>query len=162
MNSTTLTKITRLDLEYVARNMRELDRIEIMSGRWSDSIDDFIYSFDVGDNAMGYVASVDGIPVAIFGAIPVSPTFWAPYLFATDRLSEVAYTVAKFIKKSMIPGIAKLGHFRAECRSIDGHVNAHKWLRMLGFKYQVACPLMGKNGETFHLFALCHKGSQTD
>lgn len=142
--------------------MRELDRREIMSGRWTDSMDDFIESFDVSPDAMGYVASIDGVPVAIFGAIPISPTFWAPYLFATDRLPEVALNVARFIKKTMIPSIAQLGHFRAECRSIDGHVNAHKWLRMLGFEYQVACPLLGKNGETFHLFALCHKGSQTD
>lgn len=160
MNSTKLTKLNKEDILYVANNMREMDRIEIFSGRWTDDIQDFADSIQT-DNGFGFVAGIEGTPIAVFGAIPISPTLWNVYMFATDRFPEVSLTVTRFVKKVMIPSVEKMGMFRAECRSIDGHRSAHRWLSVLGFKHEAVCELVGKDGQTFHLFAFTYSGKQT-
>lgn len=145
-----LAKLNHSDLLYVADNMREWDRREVFATRWDDDASGLCDAIIAGGE-FGWVAGQD-LPVAAFGAIPTWQGNWQVWMFATDRWPEVALGVTRFIKKVMIPALEESGCHRAECRSMEGHDVAHRWLESLGADKESELPHYGRNGETFYLY----------
>ena len=145
-----LAKINHSDLLYVADNMREWDKREVFATRWDDDASELCDAI-ISGGEFGWIAGQD-LPVAAFGAIPTWQGNWQVWMFATDRWPEVALGVTRFIKKVMIPALEESGCHRAECRSMEGHDVAHRWLESLGAYKESELPHYGRNGETFYLY----------
>jgi hypothetical protein len=148
-----LAYLNEADLLYVADNMRDIDKKEVYATRWDENPATLVDSI-LSNGRFGWVAGgEDGIPIAAFGAVPMWPGVWQVWMFATDRWPEVSVGVTKFIKRIMIPSVKSSDWHRAECRSIEGHDVAHRWLEMLGATREGALPYFGKNKDTFHVYS---------
>lgn len=138
----------------VASRMREWDRREIYATRPDEDPVGLAHACTVHPQ-YAWTAHIDEDPVAVVGAHPLHPNVWTVYAFATDRFREIAFPLTKFIRNAMIPALAQFeGVRRAQCLSMAGHADAHRWLTYLGAKRQEQ-PLekYGKGGEDFYVFA---------
>lgn len=97
-------------------------------------------------------AADDGAPVAFVGGAEAWPGAWFVWMFATPRWPEVGCAVTRWVIGAMIPAIREAGARRVECRSIEGHDQAHAWLEYLGARREATLPEYGRNGETFHVY----------
>lgn len=143
---------TLTDLTYVAMHMREWDRREIFATAITD--DPRVLARIIHEmNGISWIAYKDGTPVATFGAEPLWQGVCSVWAFGTDRFPEVGLSVTKFLKREMAPMLIRLGVRRAECKSMEGHTEAHAWLEALGMKREAEHPCYGRNGETFYTYA---------
>jgi hypothetical protein len=141
-------------IAFIARNMRPADAREIYATRLVEDPD--ILARDcVRWSFTSWQASRDGMPVACGGAGEISPGVAKVWMFATGDWPSVMTDVARFMRRSFIPGLEARGIHRAECLSIEGHDEAHRWLVWLGARREASLPLRGRNGQTFHLYAWC-------
>jgi len=150
----TQVKLDRLDYNgvySVAENMRVSDRREIFATRW-DSSPETLAADAMKSYEFGWLAWLGDAPVCAFGGMPIHPGVWAVWMFATDDFPKVALSVTRFVRKYMKPVLQDLSH-RVECRSIEGHPDAQKWLEFLGMKQESVIPRYGRNGETFLLYS---------
>jgi hypothetical protein len=146
-----LSRLNPNDLYTIAENMREWDKREIYATRWTDC------PHDLARDAMtsyefGWVASYNDRPVCAIGAIAIHPGVWSVWMFATDEFDKIKYSLTKFAARKLKPVLQDVGH-RVECRSMEGHTDAQKWLEFLGMTRESSIPKYGRNGETFHLYA---------
>lgn len=135
---------------YVALRLREADAREIYATRWSD--DPEALALDAAAAVPGFVCGLER-PIAAIGAVPMYPGVWNVWMFATDEFPRIGVSMTKLMKRVMIPNLQKIGGHRAECRSIEGHTEAHKWLELLGARREAEHLKAGKNGETFYTYA---------
>jgi hypothetical protein len=157
----TLTELQLDSVLYVAENMREWDKKEVYAGRWTD--DPYDLSADICSiGGVSFVAGHSDEPIAVVGAIPVHPTLWSVFMFATDKFPEIGMSLTKFLKRTYIPGIFNAGALRGECRSMEGHTQAQEWLECLGAVREATLPMVGKNGETFHIYGFTRSCPRTD
>lgn len=145
-----LAKLNEADLLYITDNMRDWDRGEIFATRWDDDNAKLVDGILAGGE-FGWVAGLDK-PIAAFGAVPVWNGVWQVWMFATDEWPKVALGVTRFIKKVMIPTLEEVGCHRAECRSMEGHEVAHRWLEALGAHKESELPHFGRDGQMFYLY----------
>jgi RimJ/RimL family protein N-acetyltransferase len=146
-----LEPITLDAARYVATFMRDADRGEIFAGRWrTDPNQLAVDCTAIGD--FGWVAKKNGTPIAVVGAVPVHPGVWSVFMFATDDFRQISISLTKFVKRVMIPALVQSGAHRAECKSMEGHEEAHRWLELLGAEREATHPEYGRNRETFHTY----------
>ena len=138
----------------VAARMRLWDRREIFATRWDDDAERFAADLCRGfTHGMGFVAGRGCLPIAVFGGIEAWPGLWQVIAFATDEFPLIGAAVTRFIQAEVLPnGIARGAH-RAECKSLLGHSQAHRWLEVLGARREAEHPGFGRNGETFITYA---------
>jgi hypothetical protein len=145
-----LAPLTYPDALWVAERMREWDAREVYAGRWTDDPADV--ARDVASCRMGWSVSADGAPAAVLGARPIHPGVWSVWMFATPAWPRVSLSVTRFVKRVMIPALRATGAHRAQCASIEGHEEAHRWLEFLGAVRESTLHRFGRNGEDFHLY----------
>lgn len=136
---------------HVAERMREWDRREIFAARWNDD------PFPLAAECMTYgeftwIAALDE-PIAFIGAAPMHPGVWSVLMFATDDFRRIRLSLTKHVVRVMIPALVEIGAHRAECHSLEGHDDAHDWLKLLGAQREGVRPGFGKNGEDFVCFS---------
>lgn len=136
-------------LLHVARGMRACDRREIFATRFDDDIAAIVTDLWASDPLGGIMLARDGAPVAALGASEMWPGNWSVWMFATERWPEVAAAATRFALGRLRPALLGLGAHRAECRSIDDHFVAHRWLTRLGAAAEAVYPGFGRNRETF-------------
>lgn len=137
----------------VAERMREWDRKEIYATRF-DEDPAALAAACLHDRRYAWTAHIDEDPVAVVGAHPLHPNVWTVYAFATDRFPEIAFPLTKFIRNGMIPALAQFeGVRRAQCLSMAGHSDAHRWLTYLGAQQEAVLPGFGKDGQDFLVFS---------
>lgn len=138
-------------LSYVASNMREWDRREIYATRWSDDPLTLARdSLDVG--GLSWVAGLE-FPICAFGAFPMFPGCWAVWLYATDDFDKIGIPLTRHVRKAIIPSLISAGVRRVECRSMEGHTFAHRWMESgLKMTREASLDRYGKGGETFHIY----------
>lgn len=133
---------------FVVRNMRAWDKREIYATRWNDDPVEL-----AGDVALcgrfGWIAGILGVPVAVVGAAPVHSGVWSAFMFATDDFRQISLSLTKFAKRVMIPALVATGAHRAECLSLAGHTDAHRWLESLGAKPEGVAAGFGRGREDF-------------
>lgn len=102
---------------------------------------------------ISWVAYWMGEPAAILGAWPMHPGVWALFGFGTDSYAKVLGEVTRHARRVMFPAIKAAGAHRAQALSPAGHVETHKWLRLLGGAEEATLRRYGKNGEDVKVFA---------
>lgn len=142
--------ITYRDCLRVAENMREADKIEIYATRWDNSPQMLTRDCLNTSAAFGWTIGKES-PIVAIGAFPIWPNVWSVWMFATPRFPEVVLFTTKFVIKHMIKALLPICH-RAECRSIEGHLSAHKWLEILGARREATLTDYGKDGQTFYVY----------
>lgn len=148
----TIEPLTEISVARVALNMREADADEIFATRWSyDPLD--LARQIVQLATIGFVACLDRDPVAVVAATPIAPTTMAVGMFATSLWPKVALSTTRFARRLIQASVTEGQIHRAECRSISGHQQAHDWLELLGAVREAELPDMGRNRETFFLYA---------
>src|SRR5690242_9422527 len=119
-----ISPAVRPALLYIASNMREWDRREIYATRWDDNPEKL--ADDCLKYGFGWVF-VDDHPIAAVGAAPMHPGVWSVWCFGTDEFKKAGLGLTKHIKRVIIPTLAeKMGAHRAQCFSIEGHVDAQR------------------------------------
>ena len=139
-------------VHHVVHNMRAKDREEIFATQWSE--DPWTFGNQVlrfGD--FGFVLHAeDGEPVVCCGAVPMWNGVWSVWMFATDRFDEIAMSVHRFGRRVFFPSLDAAGWHRLECRSLENHEVAHRWLEVLGAHKESLVANYGKNGESFLVY----------
>lgn len=135
----------------VAQRMREWDKREIYGALWDETPDALAQMVMVSARAgpCMQVALIGADPVCVFGAGWMSPAAVQVFAFGTDRFNEIALPLTRYLKRRLFPAMAEAGVTRAECRTLEGHTEAYRWLTLLGAKEECRCPKLGKNGETY-------------
>lgn len=141
-------------LEHVACHMREWDRLEIFARRWSDDPNEIV--LDVQRAGFPWwIAYVDDAPVSAIGAMQGTPRVWHPWCFGTKDFPRTALALTRHAKRVIIPAVRNAGGHRMEVQSVDGHLDAQRWLdRSFGARREGTHPKRGKGGETFHTYGL--------
>ena len=150
-----VSELTHNDVLYVAAHMREWDRREIYASRWDDDPVALTESIMLM-GAFSWICGLDR-PIAAIGAYPIYPGVWSCWMFATDEIKDIRVSLTRFVKRDMVNALLRAGAHRVECRSMEGHTDAHEWLKIMGVQYEATHPMAGKNGETFHTFAWVRK-----
>jgi hypothetical protein len=140
------------DLSWVAAFMRAADRREV----FALSPDDNPLALAARIDAMPgekLAACLDGTPVAAFGAARSGPGVVEVWMFATPDWPRVAPAVTRAILRRLVPALVASGIHRAQCLSIEGHGDAHRWLERMGAVREGVHPGRGRGGETFITYA---------
>jgi len=138
-----------LDVLHIAQNMREWDAKEIYANRFEDSPE--AISAIAAETLYSWTLGLDE-PIAFVGAYPMWPKVWNVWMFATPRVKEIGLPMTQWVLKTFNRGIARSGAHRVECKSMEGHTEAHRWLEALGAEREAAHPYYGKGGETFYTY----------
>ena len=147
-----IATLNRQDLVIIASHLREWDRREIFATMETDSAET-LADMTMQTTALGWVFGRDRQPIAAAGAFQMWPTVWCGWCFGTDRFASVGLGVTRHIRKVLFPAMLDIGLRRLECKSMEGHVDAHRWLESLGAKREATHPHFGRDGETFHTYA---------
>lgn len=149
-----LRRITEGDLSFIVHNMREWDRREVYAVSSTDDPGELVDHLLANMGKFAFIACHDdGEPVVAIGAVMGWPGFWSPWAIGTDRFAEIALPLTRFVRNEMIPAMKDLGFRRAECFSMVGHTESHRWLAACGGCAEYTSKSYGKNGEDFVLFA---------
>jgi hypothetical protein len=152
-----LTPATADDIRLVALGMRDRDFAEAEPTCWTEDragvADELVERLGSQRNVFAVAPRAGEPPVCIAGAIPVRPNNLGLVLFATDQWPLVSGRLTRFLKRSYIPAAIRDGVHRLEAITLDGHTEAHKWLRYLGLQADAPLINYGKRGETFWVFS---------
>jgi len=145
-----LAKLNIEDVRYITHRLRERDRHELFALRWDDCPEQLAQDVMTWGQ-FAWVAGIDE-PAAAIGASLISPNLWQVWAFGTDHWPEIALGLTRHVKKVMTPALLEAGMVRSECKSLDIHTDAHRWLEVLGAEKESESPNYGKNGETFFTY----------
>jgi len=138
---------------HVARRMRAADREELAATRYEFHPEDIAWEcMQIPDFA--WLVGREADPIAVVGARPQHPGVWTCFMFATDEFPRVGLSMTKHATRVIIPSLAKSGGRRAQALSIEGHDQAHDWLRFIGATPEARLTGFGKDGQDFIVFKL--------
>ena len=135
---------------WVAANMREWDRREIYATRLDDSVDAFV-SDVMRAGPIFWTAGIE-LPIAVFGVAPMWRGVWSMWFFATNEIDKIGLGATRLIVRDIVPMMWGLGAHRLECKSMEGHTEAQRWLATLGARRESTQARYGRNGEDFHTY----------
>ncbi len=115
------------------------------------------YGFDLDSAAATFAAPCvlaktfahDGAAHAVVTFHALTPKALAVSLLATDHWPRVARAVLTWGVRVARPGLLSLGFERAECRTLEGHADAIRFLERLGFARECRIPHFGATGASF-------------
>lgn len=138
------------DLTYIAANLRPMDWREIACQIPGDMSRTELAAL-AGSHGEAWTASLDGQPVAAFGVSPIAASVLSLWAWGTPRMRRAVPAISRYVNGELASRWVRDGFTRVEARSIEGHHEAHRWMRSFGAK-SVPCPGWGKGGENFILF----------
>lgn len=147
-----LGDLSRESVAYVIDNMREWDRREIFATRWDGREAETLLNAVLATGPISWVAYDGDEPVAVFGCAPLWRGVWSMWFFATDKLPNIGLGVTKLIIRYIVPMLWDGGAHRLQCHSMEGHVEAQRWLETLGAKRETTLRAYGRDGEDFHVY----------
>lgn len=135
----------------VALHMRDWDRREIFATREEESVDELCFAVaHAGDYQ--WVAGRGGEAIAAFGCKPMWRGVFDMWLFATDNIGSIGISLTRLVRNAIVPQLFREGAHRLECRSMEGHIDAHAWLEVIGAKREATHVGYGRRGEDFHVY----------
>lgn len=137
----------------VVEGMREWDRREIFANRFDDDPMAMARDAVAMGKDVGWIAGLEDRPIAAFGCFLMWPGVWSMWLFATDEFRHIGISMTKLIVRSILPMLWEAGAHRLEARSMEGHHDAQRWLKVIGATQEATLKGYGKGGEDFHVFA---------
>lgn len=144
--------IDRAGVAAVAARMREWDRREIFATRFGDDEEAFVDDV-MASGPLAWVAGLGDEPIAAFGCRELWPGMWSMWFFATDSLTKIGLSMTKLIVRVIVPSIKSFGARRMECRSMEGHDDAQRWLKVIGANRESTLKGYGREGQDFHVYA---------
>lgn len=146
-----LRPLSEQAVAHIAYNLRQADRNEL--GAMMDSFDSGRIARAAVRAQHGFVACADdGLPVACMGASLWWPGVYQVGMFATAAWQEIALPLTRHVKQCWIPGIRAAGVRRAHAFSLASHVEAHRWIELLGGVLEGRLERFGAGGEDFMLY----------
>lgn len=142
-------------VKAVTHNLRARDREELAALGHTD-FDEVAEGFN---QAIGAVFGSNGVPVAVVGFMPVTPSTLSVGLLATDDWPKVARAVLRWAPH-MRDRLLALGYRRAECRTLANHEDAVLMLGHLGFELECPVPLFGRDGQDFLQFSYLERSAR--
>jgi hypothetical protein len=136
----------------VAENMREWDRREIFATHKAEDpagLADMALACGPAHWASGIE---EGRAIAVFGCLQMWPGVWSMWLYATDEFNKVGKSMTRLVRDAIVPELFKAGAHRLECRSMEGHVDAQRWLQVLGATREGTLRAFGRGREDFHVY----------
>lgn len=147
--SVSFEPVTRDSLEYIADNVRDADRLEVMYSHGVDPLTAIVGAS--GESSLSSVAMCDGVPVAVFGMVKLGGLFeyGSPWLIGTDQLFTLKREFLTYTRQGvdqmlrMCPSLINYVH----CEN----VKSIRWLKSMGFEFDDPAPY-GVAGEPFNRF----------
>lgn len=136
---------------FIVNGMREWDRREIFATQ-PHECDELLVAQVQDMGPMAWVAGKGDEPIAAFGCHNRWPGMWDMWFFATDSLHKIGLPVTRLIKSTIVPGLFRMGAHRLECRSMEGHLEAQRWLTVLGAKHECTHTAYGRGRQDFHVY----------
>jgi hypothetical protein len=148
-------------IRQVALAMRDRDLAEFSA---VNSFSDRAGAADVlaaryGGRTDTWLARLDDRPTAIFGCIEGSPGVVSLLFFATPDFVQLVLPFTKYVTRELFPSLFARGVHRIQCHTLAEYAPIHRWLETLGLQHESTVPALGKNRETFNLYALVTSGS---
>jgi hypothetical protein len=137
---------------FVIQRMRDWDRREIFATPRFQPTDEGLLEAIMAAGDVSWIAGDGEEPIAVFGCTELWSGVWSMWFFATDTLNKIGLSVTKFVRRSIIPSLLQGGAHRLECRSMDGHAEAQKWLGTLGAVREGTLQGYGRDREDFHVY----------
>jgi hypothetical protein len=142
------------DVAFLAANLRDADRVELVGTRGPDvRFEDAISRAVLLSSHTWVAAGDDHEPIAIFGVAPVSMLngIGSPWFLSTDRAYKHPRTLVS-------EGRRYLARMRESYFSLVNYVDVRndksiRWLRRMGFTIHPPIPY-GVEGEPFHRFTM--------
>jgi hypothetical protein len=153
----TIKPATLRDVSFIAANLRQQDRREIMATVAVHNVWAAVIGLAASDTSQAWCAWLDGQPVGIAGfsvPIPLQPHIGQAWAFGSERFRRVVPALTRFVVAEWPALLADIGVSRLEMRSLADHDIAHRWLSGMGVRREAIMPGYGVNGETFELWAI--------
>lgn len=142
--------LTLPETEAVCHRLRQRDREELACYGWTPA--DAAKAFLQPAVLARAFHDAHG-PQALIAFHALTPATLAVSLMATDRWPAVARRVFRWGHASARPLLLARGFLRAECRTLEGHADAIRFLERQGFVRECHVPMFGANGATFIQYA---------
>ena len=142
--------LTRAETQAVCNRLRARDRAELAC--YGNSPADAVEAFLLPAILARAFHDTQG-PQALLAFHALTPATLAVSLMATDRWPGVARQLFRWGHVSARPFLLARGFRRAECRTLEGHADAIRFLERLGFVRECHVPLFGADGATFIQYA---------
>lgn len=142
--------VTRADLAYITARLRADDARELEATRFDGcELSDSVY-IARGAAYTGFDRS--GNPAVVGGLTSISPGVAQAWLFATDRLDEVAVAMHRQARHLIEAALTSGTAHRIQAYSAVFHTDAHRWLARLGFEVESRLRAYGKDGDDFYCY----------
>lgn len=148
----TIKPATLRDVCFIAANMRDQDRQEVMATALVQSMTQAGAMSFYSSQDWCWTAWLDDQPVGAFGISygnPFQPHIRQAWAFGTKRFKRSVPEITRFIRANWFDALIAEGVTRVECRSMLGHDIAHRWLTALGAHPECEMRNYGTGGQTF-------------
>ncbi len=138
------------DITAVCRAMHPEDAEEQLAARFAGDAEEMAAELAAAAPlaiAQRALAAADGAPVAIVGAYLVAPGVATVHQVRTGRWPEIAVAAHRYYRRRFIPGVLAPNVRLAECRILESHRHARRWLQALGFRENGEPLPYGSRGE---------------
>lgn len=136
---------------FVTQNMRPLDRLEANATSFSEEPADLAVDVCMHWGPTGAVLGIER-PIAVIGATQRWPNVWTAWMFATDEFPRIGKAATRYARDVLLPTVRNVGMVRADARSLASNVAAHRWIELIGGRFESELKGFGKNGEDFVQF----------
>lgn len=138
------------DLQGLMLRLRKRDRVEL--GEYGIDPDEAV-SMLSAPSALTRLFHACGAPQAVIAFHAITPRTLSASLLATDEWPRVIRPVWRWCVQVARPTLLAQGFTRAECRTMQGHDDAIRFLEKLGFRAECHIPHFGATGAAFTQYA---------
>ena len=139
-------------LDYIARRLREQDRIELAATSATDDARQYLPDKVMAHAVMAFVARNERVPVSAWGMVPLWPGVGAAFAFGTDNWGQALWPMTRHVRRFMIPFLLDHGYHRIECRALATRSDVGRWVALFGAEQEAVLRSSGKRGEDFILY----------
>jgi hypothetical protein len=139
-------------LDYIARRLREQDRIELAATSLSNDPATFLADRVMAHSVLAFVARNDRAPVSAWGMVPLWPGVGSAFAFGTDDWGQVLWPMTKHIRRFIMRFLLDHGYHRIECRALATRQDVGRWVALFGAEQEAVLRSSGKRGEDFILY----------
>jgi hypothetical protein len=140
----------RPKLNWLVQNLSQRDYDEVMAVQFNEDPQPLVDRIMVS-KGFTWLATLDGRPVAVFGAMCLWPTHWSAFAFGTDEYKKVIISISRHVRRFCVPALINFGVRMVECYVAADYTQARNWISGMIPGVQEECVIreFGKNGESF-------------
>jgi hypothetical protein len=143
---------TREAVDHVARHLRALDLEELIAMSAYDDPVPHLADRVMQNSLLAFVASLDDVPVSVWGMVPMWRGVGTAFAFGTDDWGKVLLPMTKNVRGFMMQYLLENGYHRIECRSLASRPDVRRWLRLFDAVEETVLRGSGARGEDFVLY----------